>query len=300
MDPTFQSAELPPYRAIMVVDMKNFSGEKGRDHARITESIPMILGNAFHRCGCAQLWSESRFHGTTGDGYFVGFDTRWTPFLLNPVLSALQDELEYQNRVHGGDGPIRMRVSLTAGPMTDSGLNSLSDGSGDTRIEAHRMLDGKAVRAALADSSSATCVAAIVSEQVYRDVVLSGYSGDDPGLYVDVGVEVKTYEGKAYLRVPKPSGDVLRSGLTGPGDAAEAPGEAAPPATPPAEAQGERSRAAPRYVGVETAQGSVGTVVTGEGNTVNSGGGNQFNGVEITGTGPTVLGTNRGPAPSEE
>ncbi|MBB3665455.1 hypothetical protein FB384_004412 [Prauserella sediminis] len=296
MEPKFQSVELPPYRAIMVVDMKNFSGEKGRDHARITESIPMILRNAFNGCGCAQLWSEVRFHGTTGDGYFAGFDTRWTPLLLNPVLPALQEELEYQSQVYGGDGPIRMRVSLTVGPMTDSGRNSLSDGSGDTRIEAHRMLDDKAVRAVLADSSSATRVAAIVSEQVYRDIVLSGYSGDDPELYVDVGVKVKTYEGKAYLRVPKPSGDILRRGLTRRGDAAEAAGDAAPPTV----AEGERGRAAPSYVGVETAQGSVGTVVTGEGNTVNSGGGNQFNGVEITSPGPTVLGTNRGPAPSEE
>ncbi|GAA1201424.1 hypothetical protein [Prauserella alba] len=295
MAPKFESAELPPYRAIMVVDMKNFSGEKGRDHARITESIPMILRNAFHRCGCAQLWSESRFHGTTGDGYFAGFDTRWTPFLLNPVLSALQDELEYQNRVHGGESAMRMRVSLTAGPVTDSGENWMSDGSGDTRIEAHRMIDSDDARAVLADSSGATCVAGIVSEQVYRDVVLSGYSGEDPGLYVEVGVKVKTFEGKAYLRVPKPSGDILRRGLTRHADAVEA-ADGAPSAT----AKDERSRAAPTYVGVETAQGSVGTVVTGEGNTVNSGGGNQFNGVGITGTGPTVLGTNRGPASSEE
>ncbi|WP_344924736.1 hypothetical protein [Saccharopolyspora gregorii] len=32
-------AELPPYRALLVVDMKDFSGEKESDHARITEQI---------------------------------------------------------------------------------------------------------------------------------------------------------------------------------------------------------------------------------------------------------------------
>ncbi|OLT42655.1 hypothetical protein BJF85_22200 [Saccharomonospora sp. CUA-673] len=289
MNAETNGTELPPYRAVMVVDMKNFSGERGRDHARITENIPMVLENSFRACGCGHVWDDIRFSDTTGDGYVVGFDTRWTPFLLNPVLPALQLELERQNRVARGVAqPMRMRVSLTAGPMTDSGTNSISDGSGATRIEAHRMVDGDGVRAVLTDSGNATCVAAIVSEQVYRDVVMAGYSGEDPALYVPVDVAVKAYRGAAYLRVPTPSGDLLRRGLVP--TKADADQEGLDPAGPHRDAATPQ----PRYVGVQEVQGSVGTVVTGEGNTVNSGGGNQFNGVEISGNGPTVLGTNHG------
>ncbi len=29
-------AELPPYRALLVVDIKDFSGNPGRDHAQLT------------------------------------------------------------------------------------------------------------------------------------------------------------------------------------------------------------------------------------------------------------------------
>lgn len=289
MNADMNGTELPPYRAVVVVDMKNFSGERGRDHARITESIPMVLENAFRACGCGHVWDDVRFSNTTGDGYVVGFDTRWTPFLLNPVLSALQLELERQNRVVRGTAqPMRMRVSLTAGPMTDSGTNSISDGSGATRIEAHRMVDGEDVRAVLADSGSATCVAAVVSEQVYRDVVVAGYSGEDPALYVPVDVSVKAYRGAAYLRVPTPSGNLLRRGLVPTEEDTDQTG------LDPERSHREAPAAQPRYVGVHEVQGSVGTVVTGQGNTVNSGGGNQFNGVEISGNGPTVLGTNHG------
>lgn len=294
MNTDMNGAELPPYRAVMVVDMKNFSGERGCDHARITEYIPMVLENAFRACGGGRIWDDIRFSDPTGDGYVVGFDTRWTPFLLNPVLAALQLELERQNRVaRAAAQPMRMRVSLTAGPLTDSGANSISDGSGATRVEAHRMVDGEGVRAVLANSGNATCVAAVVSEQVYRDVVVAGYSGEDPALYVPVDVSVKAYRGAAYLRVPTPSGDLLRRGLV---PAEEHLDEADPDSGGSPREDGARPQ--PRYVGVGDVQGSVGTVVTGEGNTVNSGGGNQFNGVEISGNGPTVLGTNHGSDPA--
>lgn len=287
MDPNaHEIAELPPYRALLLVDMKNFSGEKGRDHARITEHIPLILEQTFRRCALGDVWRAASFQGTTGDGYFAGFDPRHLPFLLNPFLPALQTELEYQNRVNPGNQPIRMRMNLTVGPMTDSGDNAMSDGSGSARIEAHRMIDDDSVRGLLTRSNSTTCVAAIISSRVYEDAVESGYTAEDVGLYVPVDVQVKTYRGRAYLRVPQPSGDLLRNGFERAGEAA--PDEPAPGRIAEPDSSGDQ------FVGVNEAHGSVGTVIAGPHNTVNTGSGNQINDAHYSGDGVAVFGSNQG------
>ncbi|ASR37182.1 hypothetical protein BAY61_21745 [Prauserella marina] len=276
-----ESSELPSYRALMVVDMKNFSGEKGRDHAGVTQQIPLLLRQSFHRCGSFDLWNAARFHGTTGDGYFLGFKTRYLPLLLNPFLVALQDELEYQNRISTVEQPMRMRVSLTVGPMTDSGRNTISDGSGDARIEAHRMIDDESVRDLLARSNNTTCVAAIVSARVYEDVVISGYSAEDPDLYVPVGVTVKTYSGRAYLRVPKPSGSLLSQGFRRPGENQNV--DLAGTGEADNARQGKAS-----YVGISNANGPVGQVITGHGQTIHTGHGMQYNSIPQSDPKPAI------------
>ncbi|MEV6232855.1 hypothetical protein AB0L88_33820 [Saccharopolyspora shandongensis] len=291
-------AELPPYRALVVVDVKNFSGEKGRDHEWITRQIPVILEHALVRCGLGELRRQVRFEGTTGDGYFLGFEPKYLPFLLNPFLPELQAELEYQNAVNpvSDRQKLRMRVSLTVGPMTDSGQNGISDGSGDTRIEAHRMIDAEPVRDMLTRSNDTTCVAAIISQRVYEDAVVSGYAADAPDLYVPVAVEVKTYRGTAYLRVPKPSGDLLSRGFTPP----------EPPVVDSwggtAEDSGRMSDGGPsgvleqRFVkstvGIGNVQGNVGTAINGDNLSMHTGSGDQFN--APLGDGVNILGTNRG------
>lgn len=244
-------AELPPYRALLVVDMKDFSGNPGRDHAQLTADIPEILRQTFIRCGLGELWSEVRFSGSTGDGYFFGFRSSVLPFLLNPFLSALQDELDYRKRVRpvtGQDRPVRMRVSVNVGPMTDSGENRISDGSGESRIETHRLLDSTPVRDLLARSNATTSVAAIVSSRAFEDAVLTGFADDDPGLYVAAPVQVKSYQGRAYLRVPRPSGDLLAHGFH----------------------RGERDERAPKADNTDQRHASISTTITGTQGYVNT------------------------------
>ncbi|WP_156753289.1 nucleotidyl cyclase domain-containing protein [Actinokineospora pegani] len=211
-------APLPPYTALLAVDVKDFSGRQGRDHARVTESIPAILRQAFRRAGLVDHWDGNNFEDGTGDGYVVGFRPPVLPFLLNPFLPALQEELAYRNKVHPDadpGAPLRMRVAVHVGPMTGSGANPLSRGSGASRVEAHRLLDADPVRDLLSRSTPVTCVAAIVSARVFADAVESGYTGEDPELYIPAPVKVKSYEGTAYLRVPAPSGELLAHGFRG-------------------------------------------------------------------------------------
>jgi hypothetical protein len=214
-----KSVDLPPYHALFIVDMKDFSGTQGRRHAELTEEIPRILRDAFRKVNLVDMLDDVRFQGTTGDGYVLGFRSAALPYLLNPLLGELQNELVCRNRAPrtgNAQEVMRMRVSINVGPVTHSGENRISEGSGNARIETHRLLDAKPVRDLLARSTDATCVAAIVSARAYEDAVLSGYAADDPGLYVEAPVQVKSYEGTAYLRVPCATGDLLKYGFAPP------------------------------------------------------------------------------------
>ncbi|MEU0095383.1 hypothetical protein [Kribbella sp. NPDC006257] len=276
-DPGFAGvSDLPPYRAMLVVDMKDYSGAPGRHHAHLNALIPEILQSTFVRCGLSTFWSETTFADSTGDGFAIGLPAERLPFLLNPFLEGLQNELEERGRTLTAAGfePIRMRVSVAVGPVTDSGEGAVSDGAGNARVELHRLLDSKPVRDLLTRSGASTKVAAIVSARAYEDAVLTGYTdevsgrGDEPHeLYVEAPVQVKRYQGKAYLRVPKPSGELLTHGFRKPEDsiaAADFAGERSAkqpssPERPPAQVQDHSTN---RRGGVGNIVGSVGSIVT--------------------------------------
>lgn len=217
MDPRYAGvSELPPYRALLVTDMKDYSGNASRYQTELTRLIPEVMQAAFERAGLAWVWSRKTAHNTTGDGYAIVLPSELLPHLLNPYLAALQEELEHRNRnrPYSWNGPIRFRVSVNVGPVVDSGDNQLGDGSGAERVTLHRLLDSDPVRHLLNGSDpEVTQVAAIVSRRVYDDAVLSRLADEPASLYVEAGAEVKTYQGQAYLRVPKPSADLLISGF---------------------------------------------------------------------------------------
>lgn len=259
-------AELPPYKALLVVDLKNYSGNPSRYQPQLKDLVPEIMRSAFDRCGLAAIWSQASFPDTTGDGYCIGLPPTTLPFLLNPYLEALQEELEERNRrlPRVGPEPMRLRVSLHVGPVTDSGADELSDGAGAPRIELHRLLDSDPVRGLLSRSADVTCVAAIVSDRVYEDAVRSGYADEDPALYVDVPVTVKTYQGRAYLRVPKPSGGLLTQGFREADRSTDAIAQAGDDTDEKPGSSGPhvQDNSRHRRGGVGTIAGNVGSVVT--------------------------------------
>ncbi|SES36667.1 hypothetical protein SAMN04487818_111143 [Actinokineospora terrae] len=197
--------ELPPYRAILVVDVKDFAGRLGREQAALTGLVPRVLVRALEVCGLGAEWGRASLSVSTGDGWVLGLRSGLLPRLLNPFLPALQEVLS--------DG-VRMRATIHIGPLT--GGRSITAGSGMARVQAHRLLDAGPVRALLERSGPGTKVAAVVSERAYVDAVLSGYANDDPGLYVPVPVRVKSFAQTAYLRVPVPTGELLTHGFTTP------------------------------------------------------------------------------------
>jgi hypothetical protein len=221
---------LPRYAALLAVDVKDFSGRPGADHAGLADAIPRILDAALERYDLCDLVGEPLFEQPTGDGRVRGYDPTVISFLLNPYLKALEDELTDLN-LRGTFGatasqPVRMRVSLHVGPVHDPGRDALADGNGAARIALHRLLDDNSVRKLLEQTDPLTThVGAIVSPRVYDDAVVEGYAALAPSEFCRVAVKVKTYRGVAYVHVPRLSGVLLADGLR---SVAEAPNQPAP------------------------------------------------------------------------
>ncbi|GAA3433028.1 hypothetical protein [Kutzneria kofuensis] len=260
---------LPPYRAMLVVDLKDFSGVPAAEQGVIGGRIPELLRDTFQRMGHGYLWAEAKFTDHTGDGYAMGFRTKHLPVLVDGFSSTLQQELADVGRRTGA--PQRMRVSLSVGPLTDDAGPRIRDGQGAARIETHRLLDSAPVRDLLARSNpQVTLVATIISARVYEDVVAGGYSELREDQFVEAPVKVKSYEGSAYLHVPLPSGDLLANGFTLP-----EPPQVAEHATEPAE---------PASVQIRDISGNRGTVIGSNQGPVQTGDGVQVNGSTVHGT----------------
>ncbi|MEV5239631.1 hypothetical protein AB0K89_11040 [Streptomyces cinnamoneus] len=233
------SRDLPPYRGILAVDAKDFTGRPAVEHVTIAAAIPQLLRQTLERAGLGELWKDQRFANHTGDGFVFGFDPTALPRVIHPFLNELQELLTDYNIHATATGPLRLRVSLHVGPLPDSG--DPGDGNGTPRNDTHRLLDSKPVKAILASSGNITQVAAIVSQRVFEDAVLSGYTRLHPDRFIEVPatVEGKNFQQRAWLHVPAPSGSLYDRRILGedtpPDDAQPSTGEApTPPAQQPA------------------------------------------------------------------
>ncbi|WP_428934098.1 hypothetical protein [Streptomyces sp. ACT015] len=201
------SRPLPPYRGILAVDAKGFTGHPAVEHEAISRAVPELLETALTRSGLQELWNDRKFPASTGDGYVIGFDPAAMPFVIHPFLLNLQDLLTDYNVLSHGVVPIRLRVSLHIGPLPETGDEF--SGNGTARNDTHRLLDSRPVKAVLAShKENITHVAAILSERCHEDAVAGGYTGRHADHFVEVAatVEGKPFSQRAWIYVPQPSG----------------------------------------------------------------------------------------------
>jgi hypothetical protein len=221
-------AELPPYRAVLVVDTKDFGRNDDVTQTLLADAIHDVLTLAFERAGLAHVWRDALFPHNTGDGYGIGFDTRHLPAVVTRFFDTLQDvlaERDVRLRAHGRSTSLRMRASLNIGPVREQDPHGKAAVVGSTVITTHRLLDATAVRDLLARSDpEQTFVAVALSQRVFDDVVASEYATLPPSRVVPTIVRVKEFTGTVYLYVPNPSGDLLRNGF---GDSADGQAESA-------------------------------------------------------------------------
>jgi hypothetical protein len=232
------SRDLPPYRAVLVVDARSFSDTPDALQADLNVEIQQVLRESFVRAGLASAWADRRFPNHTGDGYIVGLTPEKLPHVIHPLLRELQAELrERDYRRRAWEPRLRLRVSIHVGPLPDRGLSN--DGVGRAMNETHRLLDSDRVRELLERTNpDVTFVAAILSRRAYEDAVEGGFTRLHPDQFVEVTATAKRFSQVAYLHVPEPSGALLRTGMAdsagaGPSGAGDPPpaAPAAPPAT---------------------------------------------------------------------
>src|ERR1041384_4707638 len=91
-------AELPPYRAVLVVDTKEFGSNSAADQEVLAELIPDVLWTAFERAGLAHIYDNALFPHNTGDGFGLGFDTRYLPAVVTRFFDALETVLAQKDK----------------------------------------------------------------------------------------------------------------------------------------------------------------------------------------------------------
>lgn len=216
---------LPLYRAVLAVDMENFSSTSARNQQIIGALIPKVLEEALKESGMAKVWEERLFARHGGDGYVFGTDPEHLPFLISPFLGNLQNSLEHIQPVLAAldrDLRMRLRVSIDVGPLPHHGPGDPKNAMGEAMISTHRLLDSEPVRAELKRTDpDTTLVAAIISRRVYEDVVLGDFTTVRPTRWRQVNATVggKGFSAEGYLFVPTPSWGPDPEGDTTPKDA---------------------------------------------------------------------------------
>ncbi|MFV2196940.1 hypothetical protein [Nocardiopsis sp. LOL_012] len=206
-----ESTPLPPYRAVLAVDMEKFSASSARNQQAIGRLIPQVLEEAFTCADMLPVWKDARFPRHSGDGYVMGAEPEHLPYLISPFLEELQKALERaQPHLAVLDRNLRMRLraSIDVGPLPDTGDGSGLDAMGEAMVSTHRLLDSEPVRRELERSDpDTTLLATIISRRVYEDVVLGGFSSVRASRWrpVQAAVPAKDFRSEGYLFVPTPS-----------------------------------------------------------------------------------------------
>ncbi|MET9000762.1 hypothetical protein [Amycolatopsis sp. NPDC004169] len=227
--------ELPPYRALLVVDTKGFGGNPAATQAMLSAAIPDVLSQAFARAGLREVWETALFPHGTGDGYGLGFDPRFLPAVVSRFfdeLEAVLAERDARLRSAARSVRLRMRASLNVGPILEPEPGTTAAAAiGSAVITTHRLLDAAPVRAVLERSDpDQTFLAVALSQRIFEDVLAGGYADLPASKVVPADVRVKEQRGTVYLYIPNPSGDLLRHGAGFEEELAAARAKIEPPA----------------------------------------------------------------------
>jgi hypothetical protein len=181
----------------MGIDVKKYSSRSTRRQDDIQRELRSLLALAAEASGLdAEAWQRQG----TGDGELVvlppDIDLVRVVARFTPELNTL---LKTHNADRVADAQIRLRLAMHMDALKASAYWY----AGPALVEVSRILDARPLRAAL-DEAKDAAVALIVSETVYRKVVLSDLGGLRPDQFakVDVDIPAKDFSQTAYVHVP--------------------------------------------------------------------------------------------------
>lgn len=212
-----QPSSLGDFVGVLAVDAHHFSQHNDKQQAVLVHLLPEILRHATTRAHLDALWEGRVFRAPRGDGHVLGFDPKLVGEVIDRFFDALQAELRQRADRHRAEGmSLRLRASLHLGPVQTFDALLTDSPGGEVMVDSNRMVDAESVRALLDRSDpDVTFVASVVSKAVMEQVILAGHTRRKPSEFVEAPLRVvaKDYSGTGYLRVPVPSGDLLRAGL---------------------------------------------------------------------------------------
>jgi hypothetical protein len=184
----------PVYRSIFMVDIERYSKRDNLGHLTLRKGLRSVLDNAFEAAGVDCDPAESQ---DLGDGRLCLIDPHIAKtVLLNDLVRKLAESLSVFNRDRAGHARMRLRVAVHAGEVHIDGTGF----PGAAVVIAARLIDATQLRNALAASPSD--IALIVSNHIYEEIVKQHYPGIDPGKFVSVVVNAKTFHERAWIATP--------------------------------------------------------------------------------------------------
>ena len=187
-----------PYRAVLAVDARNFSGLDSRGMQQVNAEIPPVLAQALSASNVSAHWERRMFGQHTGDGYVAGMDPEVLPALVGCFPDALRAVLARRSIETPALPPLQLRVSIHVGPLPNSGL-------GVPMVHTHRLLDDDALRAVLNRANpEITNTVMIISQRVYEVVFESGCVNGDvlPSQFTRHLAKVKKFRQPAWIHIP--------------------------------------------------------------------------------------------------
>ncbi|GAA3943498.1 hypothetical protein GCM10023085_26760 [Actinomadura viridis] len=185
-------------RLCFATDIERFSRFRTPEAARAQRRFVDLLADARRHAGVPATDPQP-----SGDGQFEVFPAALDESVLIPrLVEGLWEALARTNADLSAHARLRVRAALHRGHVR-RGVNGWI---GESAIAVHRLLDSARLRRALADHPEAD-LALIVSDILYRDVIVHGYGRLAPEAFRRVRVRLpdKGFEEEGWIYVPKPA-----------------------------------------------------------------------------------------------
>lgn len=189
------SAEKPTRRMIFTADVEHYSRKSAWSQIDIQQDLVDVISDAAKTVGLDRgRWLQQG----QGDAEVALLppDTD-EAVVLADLVRELGARLRRRNHDRADHGRMRLRVAVHSG-ITHVGANGFP---GKAPIVACRLRDSDPLRAALARVPEAQ-LALIITQDLYRDLVMNEYRGLRPGDFLKVRIANKEYADDAYISVP--------------------------------------------------------------------------------------------------
>ncbi|MEU7003465.1 hypothetical protein [Nonomuraea sp. NPDC046570] len=180
---------------LLSVDVVGYS--KGDDHRQ--GAVQSALIRSLEAAARAAVLDRNGWRvQQSGDGEFAVLPpTEPEPRVVDDFVRHLNRLLGQHNRTTARPDRLRLRVAIHAGVVSeaDNGF------AGESAVVVGRLLDCAPLRSAIVAAPDAN-LALIVSDEVFKGTVASGYTTCEPSAFREVAVTVKQYHGRAWIHVP--------------------------------------------------------------------------------------------------